>query len=111
MKTNIMNERESDKSIGDALAKGALIWAPVYAVSASTAIWGLTVNSAEAVGFTDALLLSLLIFSPLCMVAEVARWALTSKLPFRQALGLHKAQAPKLPHFVPPGAKLHKRHA
>jgi len=111
MKTNIMNERESDRSIGDALAKGALVWTPVYAVAASTAIWGLTVNSAEAVGFTDALLLSLLLFSPLCMIAEVVRWALTSKLPFLKALGFSKDKPPKLPHFVPPGAELHKRHA
>ena len=111
MKTNIMNERESDKSISDALAKGALIWAPVYAATASTVIYGLTVNSIEPVKFIEILMKALLIFSPLCMVAESARWMLTAKIPFLKAIGFDKEQPPKLPHFVPPGAKMHGHHA
>jgi hypothetical protein len=111
MKTNILNERESDKSIGDALAKGGLVWAPVYAVTASTVIYGLTVNTANAVNYVDTLMLALLIFSPLCMAAEAIRWVLTDKVPFLKAIGADKEQLPKLPHFVPPGAKMHRRHA
>lgn len=111
MKTNIMNERESDKSISDALAKGALVWAPVYAVTVSTVIYSLTLGSAEPVRFTEILLKALLIFSPLCIAAEVTRWQLTSKRPFLKAVGFNKELPPKLPHFVPPGAKLHGNHA
>lgn len=111
MKTNIMNERESDKSISDALAKGALVWAPAYAVAVSTVIYGLTAGSAEPARFTETLMKALLIFSPLCMAAEAARWQLTSKRPFLKAVGFKKELPPKLPHFVPPGTKLHSTHA
>lgn len=111
MKTNIMNERESDKSIGDALAKGALLWAPVYAIAASAVVWGLTANSPESASYADTLLKAMLIFSPLCIAAEAIRWAVLHKLPQLKRIGFEKRKTPKLPHFVPPGARLHRRHA
>ncbi|QBG46434.1 hypothetical protein EGM51_03115 [Verrucomicrobia bacterium S94] len=111
MKTNIMNERESDMSIGDALAKGALLWTPVYAITASAVVWGLTANSPESVNYADTLLKSLLVFAPLCIAAEAVRWMLVHKLPQLRQIGFENRQIVRLPRFVPPGAKLHRKHA
>lgn len=114
MKTNIMNERESDKSISDALATGALLWAPVYSVIVSTVIYFLTQGSTEPVQVADILLKALLVFSPLCIVAEASRWLLTSKIPVFKQIGFKKqAKLQRIEHFVPPGSQpqLHHKHA
>ncbi|MDZ8120042.1 hypothetical protein [Pontiella agarivorans] len=111
MKTNIMNERDSDKSIGDALAKGALLWAPVYAIAASSVVWGLTAKSPESASYAEILLKAMLVFSPLCIAAEACRWMLLDKLPQLKRIGFEKRQPPKLQRFVPPGAKMRRKHA
>ena len=113
MNTNIMNERESDSSISDALAKGALIWAPAYAIAVSTVTHGLTAGSAEPARFTETLMKALMVFSPYCIAAEAIRWMLTSKLPVLKEIGFKKELPPKRPHFFPPvrHTRLREKHA
>jgi hypothetical protein len=108
MNTNILKERESDKNLSDAIAKGALLWAPVCAVAVASLVQFLAPSDdLETMRFSDLLLKALLIFSPLCIAEEATRWMLTAKRPFLNAVGFKKELPPKLPHFIPPGLKRH----
>jgi hypothetical protein len=61
----------------NALAKGALIWAPAYAVGASTAACGLSSFLTESTpDHMEMLMHALMLFSPLCMVGACTRWIL-----------------------------------
>lgn len=115
MNTNILMERETERNLSDALARGALLWAPLYSVGAAAAAYGLTVdNPSGTTPFSELLMKSLLILSPLCMLVEAAGWAVFSKLLRLKRLGDRKAPLPKLPHFEPPlvaASRLKPKHA
>lgn len=112
MKTEILKERENEKNLCDSIAMGALLWAPLYSVGATTAIYYLLSNeAASAVTFSELLIQSLIILSPICILAEVAGWLVFNWMPLMKRLGKHKTDLPKLPHFVPPGEADHFRHS
>ncbi len=103
MKTNILMERETDSNLSDALARGALLWAPLYSIGAAAVIHSMAAeHPAEAAAFSEILMQSLLILSPLCMLLEAAGWAVFSKMKRLKKLGDRSAPLPELQHFVPP---------
>lgn len=115
MKTNILMERENEKNLSDALARGALLWAPLYSIGATTTSFVLSAeNPAETQAFSDLLMKALFILSPACMLAETAGWLVFSKYKQLKRLGDRKAPLPKLPHYVPPLVEhrlMHMGHA
>lgn len=114
MKTNILKERESERNLSDALARGALLWAPIYSVGAATLSYTLLADSPSGTTpYGELLSRSFLILTPLCMLLEAAGWVVFSKLLRLKRLGNRKEPLPKLPHFVPPleKARLRAQHA
>lgn len=111
MKTEILKERESDKNLSDAIAKGALLWAPLYSVGATTAVYYLLSDeAARMVTYSELLVRSLIVLSPICILAEAAGWLVFNWMPLMKRLGSREATLPKLPHFVPPGEADRFRH-
>ncbi|MDF7825744.1 hypothetical protein P4B35_17075 [Pontiellaceae bacterium B12227] len=111
MKTEILKERENETNLCDSIAKGALLWAPIYSVGATTAIHYLLSNeTAETVSYSELLIKSLLVLSPICILTEVAGWLVVNWVPLLKRLGTRTAALPKLSHFVPPGEADHYRH-
>jgi len=101
MKTNIINERESDKTISDAIAKGALVWAPLCSLTVCTIM---SATATDPVKFTNLMVKSLIIVSPVCIGVEILLWEIKHKLLLKK-LGYSKEPPPKFPHFTPPGAR------
>ena len=100
------------KNLSDAIAKGALLWAPIYSIGASLVSFYLTADgSAEAVPFRELLMRALVVISPTCIMAEIIGWTVFNRLLLLRKLGSHKAKLPKLPHFVPPGTADRMRHS
>ena len=114
MKTNILMERETERNLSDALARGALLWAPLYSVGASTVSCMLTAeDSSTAIPYSELMMKALLFLSPACMLAEATGWIAFSKRKRLKRLGDRSVPLPKLPHFVPPlaAARLRPGHA
>ncbi|WP_372799170.1 hypothetical protein [Pontiella sp.] len=114
MNTNILKERETERNLSDALARGALLWAPIYSVGAATVSYSmLAENPSGTTTYGELLSRAFLILSPLCMALEATGWAVFSKLIRLRRLGDRKAPLPKLVHFVPPmeARKLEAKHA
>ncbi len=105
MKTNIMKERESDKTVSDALLFGALLLAP-----AAGLISALIAHQAVDARFSEVLLISMLVASPLCIAEEVIRWMLKTRNPVLKRIGYDRSGPEMLPHFVPPGMKSRSRN-
>ncbi|QBG46399.1 hypothetical protein EGM51_02935 [Verrucomicrobia bacterium S94] len=114
MNTKILMERETERNLSDALARGALLWAPLYSVGATAVSYMLTAeNPAAATPVSELLMRSLLILAPACMLAETAGWVVFSKWKRLKHLGDRKAPLPKLVHFTPPleAGKLREKRA
>ncbi|MDZ8119951.1 hypothetical protein [Pontiella agarivorans] len=114
MNTKILMERETERNLSDALARGALLWAPLYSVGAAAVSYMLTAeNPSTATPFSEVLMKALLLLSPVCMAAEAAGWAVFSKRKRLKRLGDRKDPLPKLVHFVPPleARKVRTKHA
>ncbi|MDF7798195.1 hypothetical protein P4C99_01875 [Pontiellaceae bacterium B1224] len=111
MKTEILKERENEKNLCDSIAMGALLWAPLYSIGTTTAIYYLRSDEAALTAtYSELLVRSLVFLSPICILAEVAGWLVFNWMPLMRKLGNRKAALPKLPHFVPPAEADHFRH-
>ena len=113
MNTKILLERETERNLSDALARGALLWAPILSVGVSAIAYAGAVNPEQSASYRELLVHNLIIFSPICMLAESMGWAVFSKLNRLKRLGKRKEALPKLDHFVPPleRDKLHTKPA
>ena len=71
-----------DRRLSDALAKGALLWGPIYSVGATTAAyWLLVALTDETPVYADILLDSLMIFPLWGVVAGFAKWMIMHHKP------------------------------
>jgi hypothetical protein len=112
MKTEILKERENDKNLCDAIAKGALLWAPLYSVCTAAVSYALLDGTAdETVSYTELLMRSLLVLSPFCILAGVSTWTVSNWIPIKRRLSNRKEALPKLPHFVPPAEAERMKHS
>jgi hypothetical protein len=81
MNEKIIKERENDNSLSNAMARGALIWAPLYATGSSAISYFLVADdSLGIIPFKDLMLRNLLIISPLMIMAEAAGLGIRAKL-------------------------------
>jgi hypothetical protein len=64
-----------ENHLGHALAKGALVWGPTYAIGATTAAYWLTVAlTGKTPAYSDILASALPVFAAWGMVAESVKW-------------------------------------
>ncbi len=98
MKTNIMNERESDKTVSDAIVFGALLLAPVTGL-----LIAMIVHQTIDARFSEVLLITLAVVSPLCIAEEVIRWMLQKRNPVLKRIGYDRNGPERLSRFVAPG--------
>ncbi|MDZ8119491.1 hypothetical protein [Pontiella agarivorans] len=105
MKTNVMKERESDRTAGDAITFGALLLAPAVGL-----IVALIMHRIIDARFSEVLFMSLLAVAPICIVGELIRWTVQVRNPMRKRIGYDRRQPERLPHFVPPGLQSRSRN-
>ncbi|MDF7807370.1 hypothetical protein P4E94_07970 [Pontiellaceae bacterium B12219] len=101
MNEKILKESERDNSLSNAMARGALIWAPLYSIGASTISYYLIADdSVGVVPFKELMLRNLLIISPAMIMAEAIgigiREKLSAKRPSRRRRRM-RFRFPKMP--------------
>jgi hypothetical protein len=81
MNEKILKERERDNSLSNAMARGALIWAPLYATGSSAISYFLVADGSFAIiPFKELMMRNLLIISPLMIMAEAAGLGIRAKI-------------------------------
>ncbi|WP_372808624.1 hypothetical protein [Pontiella sp.] len=111
---NTPKKRIHENHLGDALAKGALVWGPAYALGATTAAYWLAIPlTGKVLAYSEILANALPVFAAWGMVAESAKWmirkSLSRRIPRRRKSATHRNGNRFLPRIRPTG--LRPKHA